>query len=225
MAVFRHLNEQARRVVTSSQNEARGFKHNYVGTEHMLLGLLHEREGVAAGVLKSLGVTLEPIRKYVILIVGAGEETARGAIPLTPRAKKVLELAMREALGRSHTYIGAEDLLLGLAQEGDGVAARIFLDIGIDVEQIREEIQSPSSTRRGGMRERMVAVDSRVTAAAAFELAAAKAEEEDRPVDLGDLLLALAEEWPEKLVARALEEVRVDSTRLRAAVGAARSRC
>ena len=120
-----------------AQEEARELKHNYIGTEHLLLGLLREEEGVGANVLESLGVTLEGVRGQVGRIVGQGDEVTTGQIPFTPRAKKVLELGLREALSLGHNYIGTEHLLLGLARENDGVGCRILLDFGADADTIR----------------------------------------------------------------------------------------
>jgi ATP-dependent Clp protease ATP-binding subunit ClpC len=138
--VFERFTERARQVIVLAQDEARALKHNYIGTEHILLGLLREEEGLAARVLESLDVTVEEVRAQVKRLVGQGdEEIATGQIPFTPRAKKVLELALREALSLKHSYIGPEHILLGLARENDGVAARILLDLGADAETIREQ--------------------------------------------------------------------------------------
>jgi ATP-dependent Clp protease ATP-binding subunit ClpC len=121
--------------------EARALRHNYIGTEHLLLGLLREEEGVAARVLGALGVTLEEVRSQVARIVGTGEEELEtGQIPFTPRAKKVLELAWREALSLGHSHIGTEHVLLGLARENEGVGSQILRDFGSDGERIRDEI-------------------------------------------------------------------------------------
>jgi len=123
-----------------AQDEARALKHNYIGTEHILLGLLREEEGLAARVLESLDITVEEVRAQVARIVGQGDEVTTGQIPFTPRAKKVLELALREALSLGHNYIGTEHILLGLVRENEGVAARILLDFDADAEKIRNEI-------------------------------------------------------------------------------------
>jgi hypothetical protein len=127
-------------VVVLAQEEARTLKHNYIGTEHILLGLLREEEGLAARVLESLDITVERVRAQVVRIVGSGEEVTSGQIPFTPRAKKVLELALREALSLGHNYIGTEHILLGLVRENEGVAARILLDFDADSEKIRKEV-------------------------------------------------------------------------------------
>ena len=139
-AVFERFTERARQVVVLAQEEARILKHNYIGTEHILLGLLREEEGLAARVLESLDITVERVRAQVVRIVGSGEEVTSGQIPFTPRAKKVLELALREALSLGHNYIGTEHILLGLVRENEGVAARILLDFDADSEKIRNEV-------------------------------------------------------------------------------------
>jgi ATP-dependent Clp protease ATP-binding subunit ClpC len=139
--VFERFTERARQVVVLAQDEARALKHNYIGTEHILLGLLREEEGLAARVLESLDITVEKVREQVKLLVGEGDqEIVTGQIPFTPRAKKVLELALREALSLGHSYIGTEHVLLGVVRENQGVAARILLDFDADAETIRNEI-------------------------------------------------------------------------------------
>src|ERR687887_583260 len=149
--VFERFTERARQVVVLAQDEARALKHNYIGTEHLLLGLLREEEGLAARVLESLDITVEEVRAQVARIVGEGDEIATGQIPFTPRAKKVLELALREALSLGHNYIGTEHVLLGLARENEGVAARILLDFDADADTIRDAvIRSLSGVARRG---------------------------------------------------------------------------
>jgi len=152
--MFERFTERARQVVVLAQEEARTLKHNYIGTEHILLGLLREEEGLAARVLESLDITVERVRGQVVRIVGSGEEVTSGQIPFTPRAKKVLELALREALSLGHNYIGTEHILLGLVRENEGVAARILLDFDADSEKIRNEVirmlSGPSRGRGGG---------------------------------------------------------------------------
>jgi ATP-dependent Clp protease ATP-binding subunit ClpC len=147
--VFERFTERARQVVVLAQEEARILKHNYIGTEHILLGLLREEEGLAARVLESLDITVERVRAQVVRIVGSGEEVTSGQIPFTPRAKKVLELALREALSLGHNYIGTEHILLGLVRENEGVAARILLDFDADAEKIRNEIMRVLSSPGG----------------------------------------------------------------------------
>jgi ATP-dependent Clp protease ATP-binding subunit ClpC len=152
--MFERFTERARQVVVLAQEEARTLKHNYIGTEHILLGLLREEEGLAARVLESLDITVERVRAQVVRIVGSGEEVTSGQIPFTPRAKKVLELALREALSLGHNYIGTEHILLGLVRENEGVAARILLDFDADSEKIRNEVirmlSGPGGRRQGG---------------------------------------------------------------------------
>jgi len=152
--LFERFTERARQVVVLAQDEARALKHNYIGTEHILLGLLREEEGLAARVLESLDITVERVRAQVVRIVGSGEEVTSGQIPFTPRAKKVLELALREALSLGHNYIGTEHILLGLVRENEGVAARILLDFDADSEKIRNEVirmlSGPGSRRQQG---------------------------------------------------------------------------
>ncbi|HEX8754109.1 MAG TPA: ATP-dependent Clp protease ATP-binding subunit [Solirubrobacterales bacterium] len=152
--MFERFTERARQVVVLAQEEARTLKHNYIGTEHILLGLLREEEGLAARVLESLDITVERVRSQVVRIVGSGEEVTSGQIPFTPRAKKVLELALREALSLGHNYIGTEHILLGLVRENEGVAARILLDFDADSDKIRNEVirmlSGPGGRRQGG---------------------------------------------------------------------------
>ena len=138
--MFERFTERARQVVVLAQDEARALKHNYIGTEHILLGLLREEEGLAARVLESLDITVEEVRVKVAEIVGEGEEVTTGQIPFAPRAKKVLELSLREALSLGHNYVGTEHILLGLVRENEGVAARILLDFDADAELVRNTL-------------------------------------------------------------------------------------
>jgi ATP-dependent Clp protease ATP-binding subunit ClpC len=140
--VFERFTERARQVVVLAQEEARGLKHAYIGTEHLLLGLLREEEGIAARILEANDVELEAARGRVRQIVGEGEaeEATSGQIPFTPSAKKVLELALREALSLGHNYIGTEHVLLGLARENEGPAVEVLATFGLDAERIRNEV-------------------------------------------------------------------------------------
>ncbi|QIN78056.1 AAA domain-containing protein [Rubrobacter marinus] len=138
--MFERFTERARKVVVLAQEEARHFNHNYIGTEHLLLGLLREDEGVAARALGSLNVTLDEVREQVESIVGYGEEGTGGQAPFTPRSKKVLELALREALQLGHNYIGTEHILLGLVRESEGVAARVLSNLDVDPDKVRREV-------------------------------------------------------------------------------------
>jgi ATP-dependent Clp protease ATP-binding subunit ClpC len=138
--MFERFTERARQVVVLAQDEARLLKHNYIGTEHLLLGLLAEEEGIAARMLESIGIRLEDARADVGRIIGVGTEVTPGQIPFTPRAKKVLELSLREAISLGQSYIGTEHILLGLAREGEGVANRILLEYGADSEDLRNRV-------------------------------------------------------------------------------------
>src|SRR3989454_4422714 len=138
--VFERFSDRARRVVVLAQEEARMFKHNYIGTEHILLGLSHEGEGVAAKALEAVGVSLEAVRSQVEAIIGRGQSEPRGHIPFTPRAKKVLEMSLRESLQLGHNYIGTEHLLLGLIREGEGVGAQVLQKLGADLNRVRQQV-------------------------------------------------------------------------------------
>ncbi len=138
--MFERFTDRARRVVVLAQEEARLLNHNYIGTEHILLGLIHEGEGVAAQALESLGISLEAVRSQVEEIIGQGTSSPSGHIPFTPRAKKVLELSLREALQLGHNYIGTEHVLLGLIREGEGVAAQVLVKLGADLSKVRQEV-------------------------------------------------------------------------------------
>ncbi len=138
--MFERFTDKARRAVVLAQEEARTLDHNYIGTEHLLLGLLREEDGVAARALGSLGVSLEAVRRDVEAIIGRGEAVPKGHIPFTPRAKKVLELALREALQLGHNYIGTEHILLGLVREGEGVAAQVLQKLGADLNRVRQTV-------------------------------------------------------------------------------------
>ena len=138
--MFERFTDRARRVVVLAQEEARMLNHNYIGTEHILLGLIHEGEGVAAKALESLGISLEGVRAQVEEIIGQGQQAPSGHIPFTPRAKKVLELSLREALQLGHNYIGTEHILLGLIREGEGVAAQVLVKLGADLNRVRQSV-------------------------------------------------------------------------------------
>ena len=164
--MFERFTDRARRVVVLAQEEARLLNHNYIGTEHILLGLIHEGEGVAARALESMGISLESVRSQVVEIIGQGAQAPTGHIPFTPRAKKVLELSLREALQLGHNYIGTEHILLGLIREGEGVAAQVLQKLGAELHKVRQTViqllsgsqgdeppsgsSESSSSRRGG---------------------------------------------------------------------------
>src|SRR5215208_1969319 len=138
--MFERFTDRARRVVVLAQEEARMLNHNYIGTEHILLGLISEGDGVAAKALESLGIALEGVRGQVEEIIGQGQLAPGGHIPFTPRAKKVLELSLREALQLGHNYIGTEHILLGLIREGEGVAAQVLVKLGADLNRVRQQV-------------------------------------------------------------------------------------
>ncbi|HVM36270.1 MAG TPA: Clp protease N-terminal domain-containing protein [Actinomycetota bacterium] len=138
--MFERFTDRARRVVVLAQEEARGLAHDYIGTEHILLGLIHEEDGVAAKVLKTLGVSLDEVRRQVEAVVPRGSSPFKGHLPFTPRSKKILELSLREATALGHNYIGTEHILLALAREGGGVAAQILVQLGADGERLRAEV-------------------------------------------------------------------------------------
>lgn len=138
--MFERFDSRARRVIGLAQEEARLLNHNYIGTEHLLLGLLHGNDDVAAKALEDLGVSLGAARTQVEEIIGRGKETPIGHIPFTPRAKKVMELSLREALQLGHKYVGTEHLLLGIIREGQGVAAQIVVRLGVDLPRVREQV-------------------------------------------------------------------------------------
>ncbi len=138
--MFERFTDRARRVVVLAQEEARRLNHDYIGTEHILLGLIREGEGVAARALESLGISLEVVRQQVEEIIGRGQHGAPGHIPFTPRAKKVLELSLREANAPGHDYIGTEHILLGLIREGSGVAAQVLVKLGADLNRVRQQV-------------------------------------------------------------------------------------
>jgi ATP-dependent Clp protease ATP-binding subunit ClpC len=148
--MFERFTDRARRVVVLAQTEARNLNHNYIGTEHILLGLIHERQGVAAQVLESSNISLEAARQQVEEIIGRGQAEIGGHIPFSPRAKKVLELSLREALQLGHNYIGTEHVLLGLIREGEGVAAQVLRELGADLNGVRQTVIQLLSGSKAG---------------------------------------------------------------------------
>src|ERR1700691_4106036 len=138
--MFERFTDRARRVAVLAQEEARILHHDYIGTEHILLGLIREGEGVAAKALESLGISLEAVRQHVGEITGQSQQAPSGHIPFTPRVKKVLELSLREAQQLGHNYIGTEHILLGLIREDDGVAAQVLVKLGADPGRIRQQV-------------------------------------------------------------------------------------
>jgi hypothetical protein len=154
--MFERFTDRARRVVVLAQEEARVLHHNYIGTEHILLGLLREREGVAAMVLERIGISAEAVREKVASIIGEGGDVPTGHIPFTPRAKKVLELSLREALQLGHNYIGTEHILLGLVREGEGVAAQVLVNLGAELSLVRQNVIAELSRLGPGTMRRAV---------------------------------------------------------------------
>ena len=249
--MFERFTEQARQMVVLAQEEARLLKHNYIGTEHLLLGLLRDEGGPAGRVLESLGVTSSRVRAQVVQIVGSGEEVTSGQIPFTPRAKKVLELALREALSLDHNYIGTEHVLLGLVLENGGLAMRILLDFDADAKKVRnavlqivsgpeyEEHQPPRPAETFAIREaagelEAIAVPTPpavtpASAPASFVQVLARAFDQavagagGRSLDAGDLILALLER-PDPLISQALTAAGIDVGALRVAIELARQR-
>ena len=240
--MFERFTAPARQMVGFAQDEARLLEHDYVGTEHLLLGLVRAEEGVAADVLTDLGITLERVRDAVRM-AGSGAELISGQLRFTPRAKKALELALREVFAFRDGYITTAHILLALTRVDESRAARILFDLGADAEQIGGEVLRVRSTRgrswEEGTWEEPIALGStpgdwtpgplratavKAVAEVAMYAAASKAREADRPIDLGDLLLALVDGWPEDLVAHALAELEIDAARLREAVEVSRRR-
>ncbi len=227
---------RARQVIVHAEAEARRLDHHWVGTEHVLLGLLLEGEGVAFLVLDALGVTIEPVREKVLALVGPGEEVAPGPIAFTPRTKKVLELALREALSLGQNSIGTETLLLALVREGDGIAARVLLDLGADAETVRNEVirllSSPwralgrdvaRARTSGSVGESSAFLDAMLDGAGpALRTLAAEIEAQlGRDADAGDLIILLAS-VPGGLAARTLAALGLDADALARGVEAAR---
>jgi ATP-dependent Clp protease ATP-binding subunit ClpC len=148
--LFERFTDRARRVLVLAQEEARLLNHNFIGTEHILLGLIHEGEGVAAKALESLGISLEAVREKVEETIGPAGSSTTGSPPFTPRAKKVLELSLREALQLGHNYIGTEHILLGLVREGEGVDAQVLVNLGADLSRVRQQVIQLLSGYAGG---------------------------------------------------------------------------
>jgi hypothetical protein len=231
--MFERFTERARQVVVLAQEEARTLKHNYIGTEHILLGLMREEEGLAARVLESLDITVERVRAQVVRIVGSGEEVTSGQIPFTPRVKEVLELALREALSLGHNYIGTEHILLGLVRENEGVGARVLLDFDADSERVRNEVirmlSGSGVRRRAGASVESgpeLAIDPGWLDGLPMLLKPLGDEiraELGRAPDVGDLLLAVVC-VPHTPAAEALNELGVDVDELWGRIERARTR-
>jgi Clp amino terminal domain, pathogenicity island component len=171
--MFERFTDQARRVIVLAQEEARMLNHNYIGTEHILLGLIHEGEGVAAKALESLGISLDAVRQQVEEIIGRGQEVPSGHIPFTPRAKKVIELSLRESLQLGNNHIDTEHILLALIREGGGVAAQVLVLLGADLNRVRQQViqlahghqgQEPVSAQSATREPRLPGVQARLEA-------------------------------------------------------------
>jgi hypothetical protein len=226
--VFERFTELARQVVVLAQEEARILKHNHIGVEHLLLGLLRVEEGLAARVLESLGLTVERVRAEVVRVVGSGEELTSGQIPFTPDGKRVLELSLREALALEDNYIGTAHVLLGLVRDNEGLAIQMLRDLGVDSQAIRDEVlhalvsSDPEPTSGGDVHTASVPdglLDG--NGAALRRLLREIKEGLGRPADGGDLLVLLAS-LREGVAARTLAKLGVDGVQLAAAAREAR---
>jgi len=220
--MFERFTERARRVVVLAQDEARTLNHDWIGTEHLLLGLIGEGGGVAASALESLGISLDTVRQQVEEIIGQGEQAPPGHVPFTPRAKKVLELAFREARALGHSYTGTEHILLGLIREGDGVAAQVLVRLGADLNRAREQVSQLLQAGQGDddVLARVGLLDRRLAAIERWvgmrpdldeldqEIARAR-REKDAAIDRGDFEFAVARRDEEKQ-GRAVRAARQD---------------
>jgi ATP-dependent Clp protease ATP-binding subunit ClpA len=208
--MFERFTDRARRVVVLAQEEARLLNHNYVGTEHLLLGLIHEAEGVAAKALELLGIRLEVVRAQVEEIVGRGQQAPAGHIPFTPRAKKVLELSLREAKQLGHDYIGTEHILLGLIREGEGVAAHVLVKLGADLSRARGQVigllSGDAGTEEAAARTRLVRMTVPDDLLEAQEQYAQARREKEAAIDAEDFDRAAALRDKERQLLRMLVE-------------------
>jgi ATP-dependent Clp protease ATP-binding subunit ClpC len=212
--MFEKFSDRARRVVVLSQEEARLLNHNYIGTEHILLGLVHEDEGVAARALESLNIRLDAVRRQVEGIIGRGGSPPSDHIPFTPRAKKVLELSLREAIQLGHNYIGTEHILLGLVREGEGVACQVLVKLGVELPKVRARVQQLVAESPGqGTGGWIFRPSSELTAVLdeAHRVAEARGEAEVMPIHL----FLAAVEHPDGAAGRMLQTVGVDLEDLR----------
>ncbi len=209
--MFERFTDRARRVVVLAQEEARLLNHDYIGTEHILLGLIHEQQGVAAKALESLGIRLEAVRSQVEGIIGQGQSAPTGHIPFTPRAKKVLELSLREALQLGHNYIGTEHLLLGLLREGQGVAAQVLVKLGADQARVRQQVIQllsgyAAGGKEAGARTRLVRMTVPDDLREAEEQLAQVRREKQAAIDADDFDKAAALRHQEQQLLRRLAE-------------------
>jgi ATP-dependent Clp protease ATP-binding subunit ClpA len=208
--MFERFTDRARRVVVLAQEEARLLNHTYVGTEHLLLGLIHEAEGVAAKALELLGIRLEAVRAQVEQIVGRGQRASTGHIPFTPRAKQVLELSLREAKQLGHDYIGTEHILLGLIREGEGVAAHVLVKLGADLSRARGQVigllSGDAGTEEAAARTRLVRMTVPDDLLEAQEQFAQVRREKEAAIDAEDFDRAAALRDKEQQLLRMLVE-------------------
>jgi ATP-dependent Clp protease ATP-binding subunit ClpA len=210
--VFERFTDRARRVVVLAQEEARLLNHNYIGTEHLLLGLLHQ--GVAAKALQALGISLEAVRAEVEAIIGQGQWAPTGHIPFTPRAKKVLELSLREAKQLRHNYIGTEHIMLGLIREGEGVAAQVLVKLGADLSRVRQQViqllsgyaGAEATAEQAGARTRLVRMTVPEELREAEEQLAQVQREKEAAIDAEDFEQAAALRDTEKQLLTRLAE-------------------
>jgi ATP-dependent Clp protease ATP-binding subunit ClpC len=212
--MFERFSDRARRVVVLSQEEARLLNHNYIGTEHILLGLVHEDEGVASRALRSLGIRLGAVRQQVEEIIGQGGSSPSAHIPFTPRAKKVLELSLREALQLGHNYIGTEHILLGLVREGEGVAAQVLVKLGANLPTVRARVlQLVADGTVEGAAGRAPSLSPELVAVLDEARRAAEAAGEAQVMPIHLFLAAV--EHPDGAAGRMLQVVGVDPEELR----------
>ena len=212
--MFEKFSNQGRRVIVLSQEEARLLNHDYIGTEHILLGLVHEDEGVAAKALESLGISLDDVRHEVEELVDQGGSRPSGHIPFTPRAKKVLELSLREALQLGHSYIGTEHILLGLVREGEGVACQALVKLGANLPTVRARVlQLVADGTVEGAAGRMPSLSPELVAVLDEARRAAEATGEAQVMPIHLFLAAV--EHPDGAAGRMLQVVGVDPEELR----------
>jgi len=212
--MFERFSDRARRVVVLAQEEARLLNHNYIGTEHILLGLVHEREGVAARALESLGVRLDRVCQLVEEIIGQGGSSPSGHIPFTPRAKKVLELSLREAIQLGHNHIGTEHILLGLLKEGEGVACKVLVKLGANLPKVRArvlELVADDGGEGAAAPTPTLSAELRAVIEEARGEAAAAGESEVAPIHM----FLAAVHYPDGAAGRMLHVVGVDPVELR----------
>jgi ATP-dependent Clp protease ATP-binding subunit ClpA len=215
--MFERFTDRARATVVLAQEEARFLRHNYIGTEHVLLGLIREGEGVAARSLQALGISLDLVRQSVTELIGEGDNAPSGHIPFTPRAKKVLELSLREALQLKHNYIGTEHILLGLVREGEGVAAQVLIALGADLVRVRQEVTRQLAQHGETLSSETRPVPRRRTPAAEQAVAAAEQLAGASPMGSHHLLEALVRS-EDSAAAKALAALGVDAETLAAKI-------